>query len=168
MKTSESDSCQGQPTSILPTNTQAIQSPLLRLPLELRRMIYWLTIVDCRSPTPQEVHESDLRARWKDVPSPILGGSKRIRGEVFDMLQNRPFTMRVTSYGAAFDTLGLSCFIAQKHAKSYNLASTPRSPNRNVLYLGPHMEAPRRASRCTTNPEAYDLVYGKQARQMVC
>ncbi len=100
-------------------------------------MIYWLTIVDCRSPTPQEVHESDLRAHWKDVPSPLLGVSKRIRGEVFDMLQNCPFIMRVTSYGATFDILGLSCFIAQKHVKSYG-----DLPDLRIEIWPPHPDRP--------------------------
>ena len=100
-------------------------------------MIYWLTIVGCRSPTPQDVHESDLRAHWKDVPSPLLGVSKRIRGEVFDMLQNCPFTMRVTTYGATFDILGLSCFIAQKHAKSYG-----DLPDLRIEIWPPHPDRP--------------------------
>ena len=114
-----------------------MQLPLLRLPLELKRMIYWRTIVDCRSPTPQEAHESDFRAHWRDVPSPLLGVSKRIRGEVFDMLQNCPFTMRVTSYGATFDILGLSCFIAQKYAKSYG-----DLPDLRIEIWPPHPDRP--------------------------
>ena len=100
-------------------------------------MIYWLSIVPCRSPTPQEVHQSDFRAHWKDVPSPLLGVSKRIRGEVLDCLQKCPFTMRVTSYGATFDILGLSCFIAQKHAKSYG-----DLPNLIIEIWPPHPDRP--------------------------
>ncbi|MCJ1230817.1 hypothetical protein MMC12_007491 [Toensbergia leucococca] len=101
-----------------PSNMKAIQSPLLRLPLELRRIIYWQSIVVSRSPTPQVVHESNLCAHWEDLPSPLLRVNRQVRDEVFDILQKRPFTMRVTSYGATFDMLGLSCFIAQKQPKT--------------------------------------------------
>ena len=74
---------------------------------------------DCISFSKQ-VHERNFRAIWEDTPSPLLGVSKQIRVEVFDILQKCPFTMRVTSYGASFDMLGLSCFIAQQRPKSYS------------------------------------------------
>lgn len=110
-------------------------------------MIYWFAIYDCRCPTPQEVHESDFRALWKDVPSPLLGVCKRIRDEVIDMLQKCPLTMRVTCYGAAFDILGLSGFIAQKHAKSYGdlpdlrIEIWPSHPDRPIemYYIWDHI-----------------------------
>ena len=53
------------------------------------------------------------------------------------MLQNYPFTMRVTSYGATFDILGLSCFIAQKHSKSYG-----DLPNLRIEIWPPHPDRP--------------------------
>ena len=50
------------------------------------------------------------------TPSPV---SKQIRAEIFDLLHKCVFTLRITSYGASFDMLGLSCFIAQKRSRSY-------------------------------------------------
>lgn len=103
----------------LPTGTPAVKSPLLRLPLELRRIIYSESIHASRCPTPAEVHERNFDAIWEDEPSPLLAVNKQIRDEVFDLLRKAAFTMRVTSYGARFDMLGLSCFIAQGRPKSY-------------------------------------------------
>ena len=102
-----------------PKTTKAIQSPLLQLPLELRRMIYRESILASRCPSPEDIHKRDLRIFWEDLPSPLFGVNKQIRNEVFDILQRDDFTMRVTSYGAGFDMLGLSCFIAQQRPKSY-------------------------------------------------
>lgn len=104
----------------LPYDTEARTSPLLRLPLELRRMIYSMSIHASRCPTPEEVHERNFGAIWEDVPSPLLAVNKQVRDEVFGALQKTAFTMRVTSYGASFDMLGLSCFIAQRRPKSYS------------------------------------------------
>ena len=103
----------------LPNETKAVQSSLFRLLLELRRMIYWQSIIVGRRPTPEEVHQRNFGAIWEDILSPFLGINKQVRAEVFDLLKKRPFTMRVTSYGAEFDMLGLSCFIAQQRPISY-------------------------------------------------
>ena len=104
----------------LPNDIQAAKSPLLQLPLELRRIIYYKSILASRCPTPEEVYERNFGAIWEDVPSPLLAVNKQIRDEVFDVLHKAAFTMRVTSYGASFDMLGLSCFIAQQRPKSYS------------------------------------------------
>lgn len=108
------------PANSLPNNTKAVQSSLLQLPLELRRMVYFESILVSRCPTPQQVHERNFRAIWEDLPTPLLSVNKQIRDEVFDILQKSPFTMRVTSYGASFDMLGLSSFISQQRPKSYS------------------------------------------------
>ena len=105
----------------LPNGTQAMKFPLLRLPVELRRMIYIHSILASRRPTPEQVHERNFGAIWEDVPSPLLAVNKQIRDEVFDVFINKKtFTMRVTSSGARFDMLGLSCFIAQQRPRSYS------------------------------------------------
>ena len=96
-----------------------IQSPLLQLPLELRRMIYQQSILSSRSPRPEQVYENNLNAVWKDLPSPLLHVNKQIRYEVWDLLQKTGFNMRVTSHGANFDAVALSSFIAQQRPKSY-------------------------------------------------
>ena len=83
-------------------------------------MIYYKSILASRCPTPEEVHERNFGAIWEDVPSPLLAVNKQIRDEVFNVLHKDAFTMRVTSYGASFDMLGLSCFIAQQRPKSYS------------------------------------------------
>ena len=106
--------------SNLPNETQAVKPPLLQLPLELRRMIYSESILASRCPTPEEVHERIFGAIWEDVPSPLLAVNKQIRDELFDDLHKAAFTMRVTSYGASFDMLGLTCFIAQQRPKTYS------------------------------------------------
>ena len=111
-----------QPTSAgfaSPKDTDDIQSPLLRLPLELRRKVYTESILASRSPNSGDVYHRNLRAIWEDLPSPLLRVNKQIRNEVFDVLQGDTFTLRVTSYGASFDMLGLSSFIAQQRPKSY-------------------------------------------------
>ena len=106
--------------SILANETQAVKPPLLQLPLELRRMIYSESIHASRCPTPEQVHDRNFGAIWEDVPSPLLAVSKQIRDEVLDDLHKTAFTMRVTSYGASFDMLGLTCFIAQQRPKTYS------------------------------------------------
>jgi hypothetical protein len=150
MKALESKSCDEQrtnPTNLLSNDTTSIQSPLLRLPLELRRIIYGRSIACSRSPSPQEVHENNLRAIWEDLPSPLLCVNKQVRSEVIDLLQKAGFTVRVTCHGANFDALGLSCFIAQQRPKSYGdlpvlrVEIWPPHPDRPVemFYIWDHL-----------------------------
>ena len=120
------------------STTPAIKFPLLRLPLELRRMIYMDSILASRCPTPEELHERNFGAIWEDVPSPLFAVNKQIRDEVFDCFLNKnPFTMRVTAYGASFDMLGLSCFIAQQRPKGYGAL-----PRLVVEIWPPHPDRP--------------------------
>lgn len=100
-------------------------------------MIYFQSILVSRCPTPEQVHERNFRAIWEDLPTPLLRVNKQIRDEVFDILQRGPFTMRVTSYGASFDMLGLSCFIAQQRPKSYNAL-----PHLEIEIWPPHPDRP--------------------------
>lgn len=150
MKVLKSKLCNEQPTTPtdLPSNdTTSIQSPLLRLPFELRRIIYRRSIADSRSPSPEEVHENNLRAIWEDLPSPLFRVNKQVRGEVFDLLQKAGFTLRVTCHGANFDALALSCFIAQQRPKSYGdlpvlrVEIWPPHPDRpvDIFYIWDHL-----------------------------
>ena len=51
-----------QTANDLPDETEAVQSSLLQLPLELRRMIYWQSILVARRPTPEDVHQRNFDA----------------------------------------------------------------------------------------------------------
>ena len=110
-------------------------------------MIYKQSILVSRCPTPREIHERNLRVIWEDLPSPLLGVNKQIRDEVFDILQKSDFTMRVTSYGAGFDMLGLSSFITQQRPKSYGglpklwIEIWPPHPDRpiDMYYINRHL-----------------------------
>ncbi len=93
------------------------QHLFFRLPYELRQMILWWTIELSRKPSPKLVHETNLRVAWKDHPSPLLSTSRQIRAEVKDLLRHhRLFTLRVTTFGVAFDMISLTCFISQSYA----------------------------------------------------
>ena len=83
-------------------------------------MVFWWSICFARSPSPEEVHESNLRVHWEDLPSPLLGANKQIWNEVKVLLRPKQvFTSRVTCFGAAFDMLGLSLLIAQERPRGY-------------------------------------------------
>ena len=155
----------------LPNSTQAIESPLLRLPLELRRIIYMDSILASRCPTPEQLHERNFGAIWEDVPSPLLAVNKQVRDEVFDCFLNKnPFTMRVTSYGASFDMLGLSCFIAQQRPKSYSglprlvVEIWPPHPDRPIeMYnIICHLRDLRNELRATSSGVANLIIWFKE------
>ncbi len=113
------------------------QSKFLQLPFELRRIIYSQSIVMSRSPSPEDVYEKNLCAVWEDFPTPLLYVSKQIRAEIFNVLSKVFFTLRVTSYGAGFDMLGLSCFIAQQRPRSYG-----DLPDLRIDIWPPHPDRP--------------------------
>ena len=121
-------------------------------------MIYSQSILASRCPTPEQVHERNFGAIWEDVPSPLLAVNKQIRNEVFDLLHKTAFTMRVTSYGARFDMLGLSCFIAQQRPKNYSglpeliMEIWPPHPDRPIeMYnIKCHLQDLRRELRATS------------------
>ncbi len=117
--------------------TKIKQFGFLQLPFELRRIIYYQSIGMSRSPSPEEVYERNLRAIWEDFPSPLLYVNKQIRAELFDVLFKCFFTIRVTSYGAGFDMLGLSCFIAQQRPRSYG-----DLPELRIELWPPHPDRP--------------------------
>lgn len=116
----------------------------LQLPFELRRLIYCRVIGISRSPSLEDVYEQNLCAIWEDFPSPFLCVNKQIRAEIFDVLSKCSYTLRVTSYGADFDMLGLSCFIAQQRPRSYGdipdlkIEIWPPHPNRPIEMFNIH------------------------------
>ena len=137
-------------TQTAPTS-DLVQHPLFRLPYELRRMIFWWSIELSRSPSRHKVHSTFLPATWKDLPSPLLSTNRQIRNEVIDLLRsNKIFTVRLTTFGAAFDMLSLSSFIAQGLPKCYSGLPELRieiwpphdHPKREVemLYLHSHLK----------------------------
>ena len=107
------------------------------LPLELRRMIYIQSIGLSRSPNPEDIYKKNLRTIWEDLPSPLLSVNKQIRAEMFDLLHKCFFTLRVTSHGATFDMLGLTCFITQSLSRSYS-----GLPDLKIEIWPPHPDRP--------------------------
>ena len=104
-------------TSISPLSREARShdSPLLRLPLELRSRIYEHALLDSRCPSTEDVYCNVLSAVWKDRPSTLLAVNGQVRDELCEMLRKFPVTLRITGQDMKFDTLGLSCFIAHQH-----------------------------------------------------
>ena len=88
-------------------------SPLIRLPLELRSWIYYYAIGKSRCPSPKDVYSNVLCEVWKDMPSPLLAVNRQIRDEVCKILRREGLiTLRITGQGMNFDSVGLSTFIA--------------------------------------------------------
>lgn len=146
--------------------SEVIQPPLFRLPYELRRMIFWWSIALSRSPSPYQVHSTNLPTTWKDRPSPLLSTSRQIRHGVKDLLQhNQPFSLRVSTFGTAFDMLSLSSFIVQGLPKGYSGLPELRieiwPPHHNLkrniemLYLHEHLQKLRNELR--TGPQIRHL-----------
>ena len=104
-------------TSISPSSreTRSDGSLLLCLPLELRSRIYTHALLNSRCPSSEDVYRNVLCTVWKDKPSPLLAVNRQVRDEVCDILRKGPVTLRVTGQDMKFDSIGLSCFIAQQH-----------------------------------------------------
>lgn len=101
--------------SISPPSKKGIHkdSPLLRLPLELRIWIYNYALTVSRCPSLKDVYSNVLCEVWKDMPSPLLAVNRQIRDEVCNILRRGGLiTLRVTGQGINFDSVGLSSFIA--------------------------------------------------------
>ncbi len=128
----DEQSCQPPVCGTIPTN-EILHIPIFQLPYEIRSMIFWWSIEFSRSPSPEQIYGVTIPfAMWKDRPSPLLSTSQQIRKEVIDLLRNhRQFTLRVTSHGAAFDMLPLSCFIARTVAQRWILS--PKYPFRLIV-----------------------------------
>lgn len=98
-------------------------SIFLRLPLEIRRMIYEFTLFSSQSPSAKSIYFSRLPVNWRDPPSPLLLVNGQIRDEVIELVQKYPITLRVTHQGPHFDGLAETCFIAQRRPRDYSKTS---------------------------------------------
>ena len=99
---------------------ETLQSPFLRLPLELRLEIYRFSLEDTldqiRIPNAlaHAVYFENLRDVWTDEPLPLLMINQQIRMEVSIIMLHVPVSLRITGQGMAFDGLGLSALFAQE------------------------------------------------------
>ena len=101
-------------TTSLSREAGSDESPLLRLPLELRSQIYKEALVNLRCPSSKDVYSNVLSAVWKDMPSPLLAVNRQVRDEVCKILREWPVILRVTGQDMRFDSVGLSCYIAHQ------------------------------------------------------
>lgn len=146
--------------------SDVVQHPLFRLPCELRQMIFGWSIEFSRSPSPYLVHSTFLPRTWKDRPSPLLSTNRQIRNEVIDLIRsNKIFTLRLTTFGAAFDMLSLSSFIAQGLPKSYfglpelriEIWPPHDDPERQVEMLYLHESLKRLRDELRNGPQLHHL-----------
>ena len=160
----------GQSSQLVVTQTapasDLVQHPLFRLPCELRQMIFGWSIELSRSPSPYKVHSTFLPRTWKDRASPLLSTNRQIRNEVIGLLRsNKIFTLRLTTFGAAFDVRSLSSFIAQGLSKSYfglpelriEIWPPHDHPEREVEMLYLHECLKRLRDELRTGPQLHHL-----------
>lgn len=119
--------------------------PFMRLPPELRQMIYQEAMPKPRrQPTPhdiQAVYFENMKDVWKDQPSPFLFLSKQIHAEFSDTLKDSEVCLNVTGQGITLDDAGLSASIAQNACRNLDKISHlrvdvwPPHPDRSVEIL---------------------------------
>lgn len=112
-------------------------SPLLRIPLELRRDIYRFSLFVSRDPSAEAIYLRRCPNDSKDPPSPLLVANSQIGAEVVDMVQIYPIFLRVTRQGIRFDSLAETCFIAQRHSRDYG-----KIPHLFIEIQPPHPDRP--------------------------
>ncbi len=93
--------------------------PLRKLPLEVRRKIYWHYLVDTRNPSAKIIYLTKLNDDWRDPPSPLLLVNSQVRAEILDLVKKWPINIRVTHQGIHFNSLAETCFIAQPRSRDY-------------------------------------------------
>ncbi|KAL8719143.1 MAG: hypothetical protein Q9181_008097 [Wetmoreana brouardii] len=93
------------------------QCPFMKLPLELRRMIYHYSLQaynpakhHCPPAFVRAVYQGDRRV---DQPLPLHLVNKQIFDESHEFMQRLPVILRITGGGIAFNSVGLSACIAQ-------------------------------------------------------
>ena len=129
--------------------------PLLRLPLELRRYIYTLSLVASGKPYVENIYLKRLPKASRDPPSPLLRVNGQVRGEIIDLIRNYPITLRVTYQGTQFDCLAETCFIAQGCSRDYSQISDlgieiwPPHPDRpaDLMDIWKHLRKLRKVLR---------------------
>lgn len=109
MKISQDVACSNTAMEATRTTDQNLNaselSPLLQLPLELRRQIYRLSLLDSREPAVETLYLKRRSDGSKDPPSPLPLANSQVRAEVVDMVQIYPIILRVTHQGILFDSL---------------------------------------------------------------
>lgn len=106
-----------------PKEKASESSILLCLPLEIRRQIYIYSLFSSQNPSAETIYLSQLPVDWRDQVSPLLLVNGQVRGEVIELVQTYPITLRVTHHGAHFDGLAETCFIAQQRPRDYSKIS---------------------------------------------
>lgn len=152
--------------SVINTDDKNISS-LLRLPLEVRNRIYECTLKSSRRPPAAYVHQKLLSNHWKDKPSPLLSVNKQVRAEMFDLLRQSPFTMRITWQDSRFDALALSSFIVQQRRRGFDdiphlvVEIWPPHPDRPIdtYWIYEHLRLLREDLRAISRVPKLDLVF---------
>ena len=96
--------------------------PLRKLPLELRREIYFHHLLITRHPSPKVIYRKKVPLSPRDPPSALLLVNRQVRSEVLDLhlVQRLPILLRVTHQGTQFSSLAETCFIAQQCSRDYD------------------------------------------------
>ncbi|KAL9634665.1 MAG: hypothetical protein Q9204_002899 [Flavoplaca sp. TL-2023a] len=113
----------GEAVESLPISSHAITLPsqqpgIMRLPLELRRMIYRrvfsFTFTKRQDRGVRDiVYSENPQEGWIDRPFPLFHINKQIHAEICDFLPPIPACIRITGRGMGFDILGLASAAAQ-------------------------------------------------------
>lgn len=111
--------------------------PILQLPLELRRQIYYQALSQSRDPPTKAIYSRDLPDDWTGSPSPLIIVSKQIRAEVFDLLQDQPIGLRITHQGIHYSFVAETSLIAQKLSRYIS-----KLPRLFILIWPPHPDHP--------------------------
>ncbi|KAI4242442.1 MAG: hypothetical protein L6R40_003996 [Gallowayella cf. fulva] len=125
------------------TPTEPQRPALLRLPLELRRMIYNHVLRSTFRKRPDQRHAFQAiyhqQTLWTDHPLPFLLVHRQIHQELSSLLSPIPVFIRITSQGLSFDLLGLASATAQgfHHHRDSSLL-----PSLIVKIWPPHPERP--------------------------
>lgn len=114
-------------------------SPLLCLPLELRRVIYQhgLPDRDLDFDKARAIYCEDLHNVRIDQPSPFLMSNKQIQREFSEIMRHSEVSLRITGQGIAFTEAGLSACIAQDIRGDLSKAS-----HLHVAIWPPHSRRP--------------------------
>ncbi|KAL8791071.1 MAG: hypothetical protein Q9213_000278 [Squamulea squamosa] len=124
-------------------------SPLLRLPLELRRMIYRHGLPSHTLPRDKAlaIYQEDLPHVRFDQPSTFLLLNKQIHSEFCNIMQKSLVSLRITGQGVAWTEFGLSACIAQdirgdlSKISRLHVGIWPPHPDRPIesLYIWNHL-----------------------------
>ncbi|KAL8752100.1 MAG: hypothetical protein Q9199_005976 [Rusavskia elegans] len=150
--------------------------PFMRLPPELRQMIYQEAMPKPRrQPTPHDIHAvyfENMKDVWKDQPSPFLFLSKQIHAEFSDTLKNSEVCLNVTGQGITLDDAGLSASIAQNACRNLDKISHlrvdvwPPHPDRpvEILYIWKDLQRLRNKIVNCSKIQRLTLTFGNKGQ----